>query len=50
MGFTARYTSICPECSDEIVADLDEITMSDGVAVHVDCAPAEPGTAVTFPM
>ena len=48
--FTARYSSICPECGGEIVADLDDIVMTDDGAVHEDCAPAEPGTSVTFPM
>lgn len=49
-AFRANYTSICPECGDEIVADLDEIVMTDDGAVHEDCAPNEPGTAFTFPM
>ena len=39
MSFTARYDSTCPECGDEIVADLDEIVGTDDGYVHEDCAP-----------
>lgn len=50
--FLARYDSNCPECGDRIVADLDEIVMDDGVAVHEGCAEptaAEPNLP-TFPI
>lgn len=44
--FRAQYDGRCAECGDEIVADVDEIVMLDGEALHVDCAdtPAEPVT------
>lgn len=44
----ARYTSRCPECHDEIAADLDDIVVTDDGAVHEGCAPREELT--TFPM
>lgn len=49
--FLARYDSRCPECGDEIVGDLDEIVMEDGVAVHEGCADVddEPNLP-TFPI
>lgn len=47
-AFTARYGSICPSCGDEIVADVDEIVMTDDGAVHEDCAPRGDEFAVTF--
>lgn len=40
--FLAQFNSICPECGDDIIADLDEITMTDAGAVHDDCGPSEP--------
>ena len=36
--FTAQYDGRCSECGDEITSDVDEIVMTDGGAVHVDCA------------
>lgn len=49
--FLARYDSRCPECGDQIVADVDEIVMDDGDAIHADCADVdhEP-TLPTFPI
>lgn len=37
--FRAAYDGRCAECGDEIVADLDDIVMTDDGAVHADCAP-----------
>lgn len=48
-AFTAQYNSQCAECYDRIVADVDEIVMVDGEAMHEDCAPAEK-KPVTFPI
>lgn len=42
----ARYSGSCPECGDDIFADLDEIVITDDGAVHENCAP-EPAT---FPL
>lgn len=51
MSFTARYNSYCPECDDEIIADLDEIVMVEFVgAVHEGCAPKSDELTFTFPI
>lgn len=39
--FLATHGGRCVECGDEIVADLDDIVMTDDGAVHVDCAPED---------
>lgn len=43
----ARYDGRCADCGDEIVADLDEIVMTDDGAMHEDCASSEP-EPITF--
>lgn len=49
--FLANYDSRCPECGDQIVADVDEIVMDDGDAIHAGCADVddEPNLP-TFPI
>lgn len=47
--FLAQYDSRCAECGDEIVADVDEIVMTDDGAMHEDCAP-QPKPPTTLPL
>lgn len=49
--FLAQYDGHCAECGGGIVADVDEIVMDDGEAIHADCADVddEPNLP-TFPI
>lgn len=35
--FTAGYDGWCPECGEEIAADVDQIVMRNGEAIHEEC-------------
>ena len=37
----AKYDSKCPECRDEILANVDTIIKDRGLWVHEDCAVTE---------
>jgi hypothetical protein len=45
----ATYDSTCPACGDDIVREIDEITLTDDGWVHGDCVPEDP-EPVTFPL